>query len=315
MKTNARAAAAALLLGGMLGVPASPVFSSGTVESSSDTSTDGAGNTYTSTRASALSTGMSAPKLDVGSSTVLKGTVQYTNSTGTSDAFSVGTSTSINASVSASSTPDYSVNSIANFGIGGSKINQVIGTSGTSSNSSSSSVSDISNSASTLAKSQASSDFTQDTTNGGYWWWNRRNNKRTKVSDTEYNQTKSEYETALTSDITKTLEEASGESGTISGVFKKIDGTGSQDGMSSNEVTVKGIGADNQIAAASSSVSSGSATSATGFNTGITKLTGSDAVANTGAGTASGSAAGNVSTTASANANSSQYVSSFAQAY
>lgn len=315
MKTNARAAAAALLLGGMLGVPASPVFSTD-VGTSTDTFTDGSGNSYSSTRASALSTGMDAPNIDVGSSTVLKGTVQYTNSTGTSDAFSVGTSTSINASVSASSTPDYSVNSVANFGIGGSKINQVIGTSGTNNSSSQSTATEMASLASDTAESQANSDFTLDSSSrGGYWWWNRRNNTRKHVSDESYESTKSSYVSSLSEDITKTLEDSQGQSGTISGVFKKVDGTGSLDGMSSNEVTVKGIGANNEIAAASSSVTSGGTTSATGFNTGITKLTGSDAVSNTGAGTASGSAAGNVSTTASANANSSQYVSSFAQAY
>ena len=60
--------------------------------------------------------GISAPTIDVGTTAVQAGTVQYSNSGGSSDAFSVGTSTSISASASASSTPDYSVNSNANFG-------------------------------------------------------------------------------------------------------------------------------------------------------------------------------------------------------
>jgi len=91
---------------------------------------------------------------------------------------------------------------------------------------------------------------------------------------------------------------------------KKTDGATS--GESSNEVTVKGIGADNSILAAD----------ATTFDTTIGKVgvpptdpTGTPIVLNTGAGTASGSASGSVNTTASANANSSQFVSSFAQAY
>ena len=50
---------------------------------------------------------------------------------------------------------------------------------------------------------------------------------------------------------------------------------------------------------------------ASSFDSDVKKGAGS----NTGAGTASGSAAGNVGTTATANANSSQFVSSFAQAY
>jgi hypothetical protein len=95
--------------------------------------------------------------------------------------------------------------------------------------------------------------------------------------------------------------------GTISGSFAKssVDtadtANASNSGQSSNDVTVKGIGAENTVTAAANSV----------FSSDINKGTGiSD-----GAGTASGSAAGNVSTTASANANSTQFVSSFVQAY
>lgn len=76
-----------------------------------------------------LSAGMIAPTLDVGTSTVEKGTVQYSNSIGSSDSFNVGASTSVGASANASSTFDYNVKSNANFGIGESTINQQIGTS------------------------------------------------------------------------------------------------------------------------------------------------------------------------------------------
>ena len=312
MKINARALAAAALSTGLAVVPASPVFAS-EVGTQTNTHLSDDGSTHTSSTTSALATGMSAPTIDVGGAAVQKGTVQYSNSTGTSDAFSVGTSTMINAAVSASSTPDYDVTSTANFGVTGSTINQVIGTSGSNSSSSSQSSSDISTLAANTASSQASSDFTSTTDRGGgYWWWNRRNNKRSFVSTDDYSATKSTYETSLTEDITKTLEDSQGQSGTISGVFKKVDGAST--GTSSNEVTVKGIGADNSIVAAGTGTS---------FDTNIVKIgatsttdsNGAAVAINTGAGTASGSASGSVNTTASANANSSQYVSSFAQAY
>ena len=75
-----------------------------------------------------LSIGVQAPTLNVGSSAVEAGTLQYTNSGGMSDSFSVGTSTNIGANASASSTPDYSVTSNANFGIGTTVVEQNIGT-------------------------------------------------------------------------------------------------------------------------------------------------------------------------------------------
>ena len=86
--------------------------------------------------------------------------------------------------------------------------------------------------------------------------------------------------------------------GTISGSFAKTF----TDTGNSNDVTVKGIGTDANVVAGGDSA----------FTSGITKNT---AVENAGAGTASGGAAGSVGTTATANANSSQFVSSFAQAY
>ena len=312
MKINARAAAAVILSGGLIGATASPVFanSAGTVSTDTYTSMNDDGSTSTFSTSSALTTGLKAPTIDVGSTAVEKGTVQYSNSTGTSDAFNVGTLSSIGASVSASSTPDYNVGSTATFGIAASTINQVIGTSGANSSSNSQSTSETTSIANSVAESQANSDFQQDTSRGGYWWWNRRRNKRTFVSNSEYESTKQSYTASLAEDITKSVSDASGQSGTISGVFKKVDGT--NDGTSSNEVTVKGIGADNMIVAASDAT----------FDTAITKVGVSSAnpgdpalIVNTGAGTASGSASGSVNTTASANANSSQFVSSFAQAY
>ena len=295
MKRNARAFAAIILSGGMIGVTASPVLAND------------------NDPVSALSTGMAAPTIDVGSADVSKGTVQYSNSTGTSDAFNVGTLSSISASVSASSTPDYNVNSIAKFGVQASTINQVIGTAGASSSSSSSQSSLTDSSLDSIATSQANSDFQQIDQNngGGWWWWNRRKNKRTRItSQEEYESTKSSYTASLKTDIQNSLAESSATSGTLSGVFKKTDGA--SDGIASNEVTVQGIGADNKITAAADATFDSSI-----IKVGLTpeQLADPASIPNTGAGTAQGSASGSVNTTASANANSSQFVSSFAQAY
>ena len=306
MKINARAAAAVILSGGLLGVTASPVFANGAGSVTSDSCGTDGNCTFSTT--SALTTGLKAPTIDVGTGSVEKGTVQYSNSTGTSDAFNVGTLSSISASVSASSTPDYNVSSKANFGLSGSTINQIIGTSGATSSTSQQSSTDTQSIADSVASSQANSDFQQDTSRGGYWWWNRRNNKRTFVSNDSYESTKASYTNSLSEDITKSIADASGATGTISGVFKKTDGT--SDGSSSNEVTVQGIGADNKIVAADTT-----AFESTIGKVGVTTIGDAPGVTNTGAGTASGSASGSINTTASANANSSQFVSSFAQAY
>ena len=308
MKLNARALAAIILSGGLVGVSASPVLANQEVSSSSHD--DGMGNTFQTT--SALSTGMDAPTIKVGSDDVKKGTVQYSNSTGTSDAFNVGTLSSISASVSASSTPDYNVNSVAKFGVSASTINQVIGTAGASQSSSSSQSSLTDSSIDSIATSQANSDFQKIDSNngGGYWWWNRRKNKRQRITDSEYDSTKSSYTASLKTDIQNSLAQSSATSGTINGVFKKSDGA--SDGISSNEVTVMGIGADNKIVAGSDATFDSSI-----IKVGLTaaNLADPSTIPNTGAGTASGSASGSVNTTASANANSSQFVSSFAQAY
>jgi hypothetical protein len=76
-----------------------------------------------------LTQGMKAPTMDVGTDSVTKATVQYSNSIGSSDSFQVGATTNVGASANASSTFDYNVESNANFGIGTSTINQQIGTS------------------------------------------------------------------------------------------------------------------------------------------------------------------------------------------
>lgn len=244
-----------------------------------------------------LTPGMVAPTIDVGKGQVSKGTVQYSNSVGTNDAFSVGASTIVGASVNASSTPDYNVTSNAKFGVAASTINQVIGTSSVTSAPTTNLISNVDEVASGLTETEVQKDFTQDTTSGGYWWWNRRNRTRTKISSSEYESVKAEYSKQLKSDITETLTSSSSNSGTISGSFsKEFDTAGN-----SNNVTVNGIGTNANL----------TASDASSFVSTIEKGSG----VNTGAGTASGGASGNVGTTATANASSSQFVSSFAQAY
>ena len=182
-----------------------------------------------------LTEGMAAPKIDVGSKKVRKGTVSYSNSIGASDSFSVGAVTNMGASVSASSTPDYKVKSSATFGIGGktgSTINQVIG--------------------STVGEPN--------------------------------------------SPVIP--------SGSITGSF---DRAYTPDTLS-NEVAVSGIGTDASINASRNSKFK------TDVKKGRTTYKGGKLI-NTGAGSANGSASGSVGTTTTASANSSQFVSSFAQAY
>ena len=175
-----------------------------------------------------LTAGMLAPKLDVGSEVVSKGTVSYSNSIGLADSFNVGAMTNIGATASATSTPDYNVTSNATFGIGNSTIDQVIGT-------------------------------------------------------------KKDIPSALTP---------------ITGSFSKAYTPDSLD----NNVKVKGIGTDSSILASSNST----------FSSDIEKIKrikiGGELV-NSGAGSANGAAGGSVGTTTTASANSSQFVSSFAQAY
>ena len=175
-----------------------------------------------------LTAGMLAPKLDVGSESVLKSTVSYSNSIGSADSFNVGAMTNIGATASATSTPDYNVTSNATFGIGSSTIDQVIGT-------------------------------------------------------------KKDIPSALRP---------------ISGSFSKAYTPDTID----NNVKVKGVGTDSSILANSN----------TTFSSDIEKIKplriGGELV-NSGAGSANAAAGGSVGTTTTASANSSQFVSSFAQAY
>ena len=136
----------------------------------SNTETTTATTGSTTAAVPALTPGMLAPTVDVGSTVVNKGTVQYSNSVGSSDAFSVGAMTNVGSSVSASSTPDYDVTSKAVFGIGTSTINQQIGTATASANSSNHTISDVETTANTIVDTEIKKDFVQDTKSGGWWW-------------------------------------------------------------------------------------------------------------------------------------------------
>ena len=256
----------------------------------------------------ALTPGMTAPTVDVGTATVQKGTVQYSNSVGSSDAFSVGAMTNVGSSVNASSTPDYDVTSKAVFGIGTSTINQQIGTATAKVNSTGNTITDVTETAKTITEAEVKKDFVEDTSSrGGWWWWNRRNNTRTHISDDEKSTVETNYKKDILTDVTETLNSTSSNIGTISGSFNKTFAT---DG-NTNDVTVNGIGTDAKIIAGTSSFDADIIKN----KTEVKDENGNIKLLNEGAGTASGGAAGNVGTTATANANSSQFVSSFAQAY
>ena len=289
MKSNLKLVAL-LATGGLAVGVANPAFA------------EGAGSTTASVPA--LSAGMLAPTIKVGTDEVKKGTVQYSNSVGSNDAFSVGAMTNVGSSVSASSTPDYDVTSKAVFGIGSSTINQQIGTATAKVNSTGNTITDITETANTITETEVEKDFVRDTKTNGWWWWNRRNNTRTLISDDEKSTVETNYKKDILTDVTETLNSNSSNIGTISGSFNKTFSTTGN----TNNVTVNGIGTDANVVSATTS----------SFNADIEKNATKNAAGepiNSGAGTASGSAAGNVGTTATANANSNQFVSSFAQAY
>ncbi len=208
-----------------------------------------------------LQSGIQRPTagINIGTTTMEKGTIQYTNSAGNNDAFSVGTSTAINANASASSTSDYSVSSTASFdmgensaaGAGGlSVINQQIGRASSESASRSLDI-DTATSLSTSAASTATTEtdkrfqkVTDSSTESeragrtnGYWYW--RNNRWNQYSDkTEGSTTttaETQYNSARESEYNKQYDKAfssslavrnfsDGSDGTISGSFVKNAG-------------------------------------------------------------------------------------------
>ena len=254
--------------------------------------------------------GVQAPTVTIGTSEVKAGTLQYSNSGGSSDSFSVGTSTSISASASASSTPDYNVQSTANFGVDSSAIKQVIGTSGSTDRTYNNSFeTNVSSSAASSAESAVERDYKRE---GDVYRWRRNGSWETTTKSEWESARQSSYDREYNRAYQNTNSRMSG-SGVISGSFAK-----SSDAYdSSNEVTVRGIGADNTVTAAEGSaftsdiIKGAVAASTDGEGT----FDPASAGTSTSAGTASGSASGNVGTTASANASSTQFVSSFVQAY
>lgn len=320
--------------------------------------------------------GIQAPGagINIGTSSMTRGTIQYTNSAGASDSFSVGTNTNISSNASASSTSDYSVSSDANFAMGNNgvncggscggltTINQTIGTSGSSMSSRSSDV-DLELSAAQSAEYSAETEVnksykTEHNGQSGWWYW--RNNNWNSTTESDYNSKRSaSYDAAYSSAYSaaySSLAESSTQDGTISGTFvkdagsttstvsdtysyKDADGaavagtvtfsgdgasftaaTGAnavvkseltretsfvQDKESTNDVTVKGIGANNNVVAADTA----------NFTTQINRTSDASVATVTDAGTASGSASGGVSTTSSASSSSSTFVNSFVTAY
>ena len=212
-----------------------------------------------------LQSGIQRPSagVDIGTSTMAKGTITYSNSAGSSDNFSVGTTTAINANASASSTSDYQVTSTASFdmgdnataGIGGglSVISQQIGKSSSQSASQSLDVStaqSYSESAATTASTATSEKYetrTESTENGGgnsYWWWS--NNRWNQFSDTEtataesqYNaayeaEYNSQYDTSFSSQLSAKAA-SDGADGTISGDFEKNAGASNTSNYQSSQ--------------------------------------------------------------------------------
>ena len=212
-----------------------------------------------------LQSGIQRPNagVDIGTSTMAKGTITYSNSAGSSDNFSVGTTTAINANASASSTSDYQVTSTASFdmgdnataGIGGglSVISQQIGRSSSQSASQSldtATAQSYSESAATTASNATNQKYetrTESTANGGgnsYWWWsnnrwNQFSDSDTATAEEQYNaayeaEYNSQYDTAFSSQLSSKAA-SDGADGTISGEFEKNAGASSTSNYQSSQ--------------------------------------------------------------------------------
>jgi hypothetical protein len=212
-----------------------------------------------------LQSGIQRPNagVDIGTNTMAKGTITYSNSAGASDNFSVGTTTAINANASASSTSDYQVTSTASFdmgnnapdGIGGglSVISQQIGKSSSQSASQSldtSTAQAYSESAATTATAAVNEKYetrTESASNGGgnsYWWWS--NNRWNQFSDSETATAEQQYEAAYEAEYNSQYDTAfssqvsakaasDGADGTISGEFVKNAGSSSTSNYQSSQ--------------------------------------------------------------------------------
>ena len=210
--------------------------------------------------------------VNIGTTTMAKGTIQYTNSAGSNDAFSVGTNTSINANASASSTADYQVTSTASFdmgdnaaaGLGGglSVINQQIGKSSSQSASQSLDIdtaTSYSESAASTAETQTNKRYKTTTENDNqgnsytrYWRWS--NNRWNSYNSSASTEAKSQYDSARTAEYNKQYDTAfssslsqkaasDGADGTISGEFVKNAGSSSTSNYESTQYRNNATGA------------------------------------------------------------------------
>ena len=151
------------------------------------------------------------------------GTAQFNNSTGTNNSFQVGSSTNLGVNASTSSTAEYGVTGQAQLDLAGTTtLKQVIGTSGASN-----SKTNTATRAHDVARSAMSS-----WSGGSSWSAENTNGYATEAAwqadyDREYSAAYNNSYTAMNSSETET-----GNTGTISGVFKTVE-TGSASNSSS----------------------------------------------------------------------------------
>jgi len=186
---------------------------------------------------SAQMQGIIAPGTIIPGQTLSKGTITYSNQTGTRDSFSVGMSTNMGANTSASSTADYAASGSAIFALNGtnSTLKQEIGTSRSSESSfsqlqsyqqsaSSSAATSAANTAATSVSSEWGSSYTADKTVKGVTYKSEGEWKNARDASSEYKSAYSNaYSSAYESAYSNAASAASG-SGIISGQFVKNEG-------------------------------------------------------------------------------------------
>lgn len=203
--------------------------------------------------ASAQMQGIIAPGTLIPGQSLSKGTITYSNQTGTRDSFSVGMSTNMGANVSASSTADYNSSGTALFGLTGtSNLRQEIGTSRTTDQSYSqlsSYQNAASSSATTAALAATSTTYSTEnlnavaalsgtdtrTVNGKvYTATNKSEITNDRVNSAEY---KNAYSSAYESAYTAAASSSYG-SGVISGTFEKNAGKTVQSQVTSGSTAI-----------------------------------------------------------------------------
>ena len=139
------------------------------------------------------------------------GTAQFNNSVGTNNSFQVGSSTNLGVNASTSSTAEYGVNAGATLDMGASSVmKQVIGTSGSAAQKTSTATAAHEVARNHMASTEIGVEW--DRNSNGRW----SSEGAWKVDyDREYNNTYSNAYSNIKSNETST-----GQSGTISGVFK-----------------------------------------------------------------------------------------------